>query len=83
MEQEQPIEPNVAEIMNDIGRILAGAIRECDPDYGFALFVFRFGQGSGHRISYISNAERADMLATLKEFIARAEGRYVEPQEGR
>lgn len=83
MELEQPIEPNVAGIMNDIGRILAEAIRECDPNYGFALFVFRFGHGDDHRISYISNASRDDMLATLKEFIARAEGRYVEPEEGR
>lgn len=81
MEREQPIEPNMTEVMNDIGRILAGAIRESGTNYGFALFVFQFGSGDDHRINYISNAERNDMLATLKEFIARAEGRYAEPGE--
>jgi hypothetical protein len=32
----------------------------------------------------LSNADREDMLATMKEFIARAEGRYVagEAQKG-
>lgn len=78
MEREQPIEPHMTEVMNDIGHILGNAIRETGLDYGFALFVFPFGEGESHRINYISNAQRADMLATLKEFIARAEGRYAE-----
>ena len=52
---------------------------------GFALLVFPFGQPDGdHRANYLSNADREDMLATMKEFIARAEGRYVagEAQKG-
>ena len=43
--------------------------------------VFPFGQPNGkHRANYLSNANREDMLATMKEFIARAEGRYVEAE---
>ena len=46
---------------------------------GFALLVFPFGQPNGeHRSNYISNANREDMIATLKEFVARAEGRFQE-----
>ena len=77
-EREQPIELDMEDVMREIGHLLGLAIRESGENYGFALFVFPFGQGDGHRISYISNAQRADMLATLKEFIARAEGRYAE-----
>ena len=77
-DKEQPIEDRYREVMQNIGRLIGGAI---NPDgqkrNGFALLVFPFGQPSGeHRCNYISNADRADMLATMKEFIARAEGRY-------
>lgn len=75
-EKEQPIEPKMKEIMNDIGRTLGRAIKEVDGNYGFCLFVFEFGHGG--RINYISNANREDMIATLKEFIAKAEGRHYE-----
>lgn len=45
---------------------------------GFCLLLFPFsGKGDG-RINYISNAERADMLTAMKEFIARNEGRIIE-----
>lgn len=79
----QPIEAKRRAVMNDIGKIIGGAI---NPDgvrrYGFALLVFPFGEpNDGHRLNYISNADREDMLATMKEFIARAEGRYVEPTQ--
>lgn len=77
MERERELEPEVAEVMKDIGHILAGAIKECGGGgYGFALLVFSFGDFG--RMNYISNAERPDMLAALKEFIARAEGRFVD-----
>lgn len=42
---------------------------------GFALFVFEFGKVEGGRVNYISNAERADMIVAVKEWLARAEGR--------
>lgn len=64
----EPIRPEVAAEMKDIGKAIAN---ELPPGFGFALFVFDFG-GKGH-ISYMSNAQRPDMLRALKEFIANAE----------
>jgi hypothetical protein len=79
-EKEQPIDPALTSVMNEIGGVLARAIKDTASSsgrkQGFALFVFDFGQDG--RINYISNANRADMLATLKEFIAKAEGRYAD-----
>jgi hypothetical protein len=42
---------------------------------GFAVLLFPFGDDPKGRVNYISNANRADMLCAMKEFIARAEGR--------
>ena len=71
-------------MMNALAKVIAEAI---DPTgerlNGFALLVFPFGQANDeHRCNYISNASREDMLATMKEFIARSEGRFDET-EGR
>jgi len=83
--KEQPIEPNLKKLMNDIGNLLGGALASATKDtglkYGFCLFMFQFGEGGF--TNYISNANREDMLATLKEFIANAEGRYHEGKETR
>jgi hypothetical protein len=45
---------------------------------GFAVFVFEFGQTSGGRVNYVSNADRADMMVAVKEWLARHEGRALE-----
>lgn len=45
---------------------------------GFVLLMAKFGRIEGGRVNYISNADRADMIAMLKEWLARAEGRYSE-----
>ncbi len=81
----QPIEEKHRAVMNEIGDLISGAI---NPDgikcNGFALLVFPFGQPNDeHRCNYISNANREDMLATMKEFIARSEGRFVETEAGK
>ena len=76
IEKEGPIEENMRKVMNDIGRLIGGAIKQSGDNYGFTLLVFKFGQGDDHIVNYISNANREDMLATMKEFIARAEGRF-------
>jgi hypothetical protein len=52
---------------------LAAALSEVLPNSGFALLVFDFADPG--KVNYISNAHRPDMLAAMKEFIARAEGR--------
>ena len=47
---------------------------------GFALFWFEFGKIEGGRVNYVSNADRADMLTAVKEWLARAEGRIQETE---
>ncbi len=42
---------------------------------GFAVLVFDFGPGGN--LAYVSNAERADMLKAMREFIAKHEGEGV------
>lgn len=80
MEKEQPIEPALVELMNDIGRIIARALKETvqhtGEQYGFALLMFGTKGEESSRMNYISNCDRSDMLALMKEFIARNEGTY-------
>jgi hypothetical protein len=82
IEKEQPIEPALRELMNDIGRRLGTALREATKGsserYGFALLMFGLSGDEACRMNYIANVERKDMLAAMKEFIARNEGRYEE-----
>lgn len=80
IEQEQPIEPALKTVMNEIAKVLAAAMNEATRDtghkYGFALLMFGLEGDETTRMNYISNAKRADMLSALKEFIARNEGTY-------
>lgn len=64
-----PIRPDLIEKMNGIGKILG----DNSKPYGFTLLVFDYGD-SGY-MNYISNANREDMIAAMKEFIAKHEGR--------
>jgi len=43
---------------------------------GFILLTAEFGKIEDGRVNYISNGERADMIAMLREYLARVEGRY-------
>jgi len=56
----------VRPIAKDIGRIIADQL---PAGWGFTLLLFTFGPGGA--LSYISNADRSDMLLTMKEFINR------------
>lgn len=51
----------------EIGHIIADVIntKELQKKYGFCMMVFAF---EGPEFTYISNAERDSMIATLKEF---------------
>lgn len=77
-----PIEPHIQEAANKLATVIDTAI---NPDlttrrYGFCLLMFPFGENQPKdRMNYISNSQRPDMLAAMKEFIARAEGRYLDP----
>jgi hypothetical protein len=80
IEQEQPIEPVLVKLMNDIGRMIGNAVKETvkstGEEYGFALLMFGVKGDESSRMNYISNCDREDMLAAMKEFIARNEGTY-------
>ena len=71
-----PMDEEIRKVSNDIGRLIGGVL---PPEYGFALLVFGLNDAPG-RMNYISNANREDMLAALKELIARFEGRYTEEE---
>lgn len=49
------------------------------PVLAFILLTAEFGKIEGGRVNYISNGQRSDMIAMLREYLARLEGRYVEP----
>jgi len=63
-----PIEEEYRESMNLTALILE---KQFAPN-GFILLVFEFGEG-GRRMNYISNAQRADVVTAMKEFISNAE----------
>lgn len=51
--------------------------------YGFVLLTFEFDHVEGGLVNYVSNAQREDMLVAMREWLARAEGRVMEPSEER
>jgi hypothetical protein len=55
----------MVEIMRGIGGHIHDAM---PPGWGFALFIFKFRDKP---FFWISDADRADMIKALKEFIAR------------
>lgn len=58
-------------VNREVGGLIGAAIKESGGGYGFALFMFSFNDES--EMTWISNAERADMIKALKEFIQKAE----------
>ena len=48
------------------------------PKGGFILLTAEFGKITDGRVNYISNGERAAMIAMLREYLARVEGRAPE-----
>lgn len=82
-----PIEPAFHEMMNELAAALDtlfnGPRQPGKPrEVAFILLTARFGQIDNGRVNYISNGKRPEMLAMLREYLARCEGRYVEPQNG-
>lgn len=66
----EPIQADLYERMNILGKELGNIFKP----YGFSLLVFDYGDKG--RMNYISNACREDIIAAMKEFIAKHEGRY-------
>lgn len=82
-----PISPQFRQVMNRIARQidqeLNGKPKCCRmPSVGFVLLTAEFGKIDGGRVNYISNGDRASMIAMLREYLARLEGRYVDAPEG-
>lgn len=78
MSQPDPIQAKYREGMNALATHLDHAFNGDDRPrkIGFVLLMAEFGQIEGGRVNYISNADRQDIIAMLKEWLARAEGRY-------
>ena len=70
-----PIEPKYHDTMNEVAKALDQVFKGC----GWTLLVFDWGDKG--RMNYISNAQRQDMIACMKEFIAKDEGRHHEAPE--
>lgn len=83
-----PIQAKYRQQMNQIARQLDEGLNGKrrlgkKPTVGFVLLTAEFGKIDGGRVNYISNGERADMIAMLREYLARVEGRYVDTPGGR
>lgn len=60
------------EVLERLSRELVGyAVHKLGPTIGIVLFVFEFGDRGN--LAYISNAHRPDMIAAVKEWLARQE----------
>lgn len=58
-------------VNREVGALIGSAIKESGGGYGFCLFMFSFDEGS--EMTWISNAQRPEMITALKEFIHNAE----------
>ena len=61
--------PDAAEfkpLLQDLGRLIGGML---PTGWGFTLLMFTFGAGGS--LFYISNAQREDVLNTMREFLQR------------
>lgn len=67
--------------MNDIRERLQDTARQVSmtlpPGTGFIVLAFDFGDGSGRRLEYISNARREDVVKMMKEFIQKTENAWM------
>ena len=79
-----PIEQEYLEMMKNVARtldeIFNPVARGEKRRTGFALLVFRFGDIKDGRVNYISNGQREDVITSMKELIARFEGRYQQTE---
>lgn len=61
-------------LMQDLARALDSAINPEGRKNGFVLLIFNDSGPKGARTNYVSNCDRKDMVAALKEVTARFEG---------
>jgi hypothetical protein len=77
MSFEREMDPEKMRSMEACGRDIAGALGRAfkkfgdkggDGKWGFALMIFSF---DGPEFTWISNAQRADMVKAMQEFITK------------
>ena len=77
-----PIQTPHRRLMNDIMAVLDSGF----PGMSITLLIAEYNSvedianGAERRMNYISNSDRADMLAAMREFIAKHEGRLSTQQ---
>lgn len=84
-----PIQEDQREMMNFLAETLDQAFNGVGPvlpglpqpakTVGFVLLTANFGKIEGGRVNYISNGEREDMMAMMRECLARLEGQALTP----
>jgi hypothetical protein len=67
---------DAADAVQMIAKVLDGVLNKdiSDGKYGFVLLVFEREGQTGSRTNYVSNCQRQDVIAALKEVTARFEG---------
>lgn len=64
------------EIMRGVAKAMDQALNCSNgkKENGFVILIFPFDAPEGARVNYVSNADRRDIVAALKEITARFEG---------
>jgi hypothetical protein len=83
-----PIDPELHGLMNTLAHVLDVTLNgeDCPADkkqVGFFLTTFNMNDPEPGRFNYISNADKLDVRAMLKEITARIEGRLAAGTETR
>lgn len=78
----EPIGSEYRAQMNDLARAIDTALNGpltpgIKKKLGFVLLVAEFDQIRDGRVNYISNGDRESMIAMLREYLARLEGRVM------
>lgn len=61
--------PEIEAKLKDIGQRVGDAVK--GSNYGFALFLYEFGEGDDKGLFYIANGRREDVVKMLHEFLDR------------
>lgn len=65
------------EIVKSKMKIIAKKVDEELPKgYGFVVLAFNFGEGKDNEMMYVSNANRLDIVAAMKEWIKKTENNF-------
>lgn len=78
-----PIQSKYRKLMNRVAKALDTTFNGSSKQkkVAFVLLTAEFGVIEDGRVNYISNGNREDMIAMMKEWLARAEGRYTDGSE--